>query len=182
MPDPRTPDRPADIDRLRAEHPAWRIDYAWTSAASGPGVRRLAAVRESIRLTAWDPGRAIGADRGAGGGARLGLMVRQSAAPVAASLAGIGMDLGRRSERVRPAVAPHRSVGATAGAALHPPERRSPPRLPPLHLGRFRVLVADARSDHLEPPPSGLADDGLTREKGATSRDRRTGPGLRDHP
>ena len=54
MPDPTTPDRPApDIDRLRAQHPAWTIAAVWDSAASGPDHRRLAAVREGIRLTAW---------------------------------------------------------------------------------------------------------------------------------
>jgi hypothetical protein len=54
MPDDGTPDRPApDIDRLRAQHPAWTISYAWTSAASGPDARRLTATREGIRLAAW---------------------------------------------------------------------------------------------------------------------------------
>lgn len=58
MPDPTTPDRPApDIDRLRAQHPLWTITAVWTSAASGPDYRRLAAVREGtgIRVTAWTP-------------------------------------------------------------------------------------------------------------------------------
>jgi hypothetical protein len=53
MPDPRTPE--ADLDRLRARHPGWAITAAWTSAATGPDARRLAAVREGIRLTAWTP-------------------------------------------------------------------------------------------------------------------------------
>jgi hypothetical protein len=54
MPDQTTPDRPApDIDRLRAQHPAWRIEYTWTARNSGPDSRRLAAVREGIRVTAW---------------------------------------------------------------------------------------------------------------------------------
>jgi hypothetical protein len=54
MPDPTTPDQPApDIERLRTQHAAWRIDYAWTSAASGPDARRLTATREGIRVTAW---------------------------------------------------------------------------------------------------------------------------------
>jgi hypothetical protein len=54
MPDQTTPDRPApDIERLRAQHPGWRIDYAWTTRSSGPDACRLAAVREGIRLTAW---------------------------------------------------------------------------------------------------------------------------------
>jgi hypothetical protein len=54
MPDQTTPDRPApDIDRLRAEHPLWTITAAWASAGTGPDARRLAAVREGIRLTDW---------------------------------------------------------------------------------------------------------------------------------
>jgi len=54
MPDQSTPDRPApDIDRLRAAHPLWTITATWTTAPSGPDHRRLAAVREGIRLTAW---------------------------------------------------------------------------------------------------------------------------------
>ena len=54
MPDPTTPHEPApDIERLRAQHAAWTIDYAWTSAASGPDARRLTATREGIRVTAW---------------------------------------------------------------------------------------------------------------------------------
>jgi hypothetical protein len=54
MPDPSTPDRPApDIDRLRAQHPLWTITATWATAASGPEHRRLAAVRQGIRLTAW---------------------------------------------------------------------------------------------------------------------------------
>jgi hypothetical protein len=52
--DPRTPDRPApDIDRLRAQHPLWAITATWTTAPTGPDARRLAAVREGIRVTAW---------------------------------------------------------------------------------------------------------------------------------
>jgi hypothetical protein len=54
MPKPTTPGRP-DIDRLRADHPGWEITVAWTSAATGPDFRRLAAVRAGIRLTAWTP-------------------------------------------------------------------------------------------------------------------------------
>ena len=54
MTDPRTPE--ADLDRLRAEHPAWRIDYAWTARSSGPDACRLAAVREGVRVTAWTEG------------------------------------------------------------------------------------------------------------------------------
>jgi hypothetical protein len=54
MPDPTTPHEPApDIERLRAEHPAWHIDTAWETAPSGPDARRLTATREGVRLTAW---------------------------------------------------------------------------------------------------------------------------------
>jgi hypothetical protein len=54
MPDQTTPDRPApDIARLRARHPAWAITATWTSAATRPDARRLEAVREGIRVTAW---------------------------------------------------------------------------------------------------------------------------------
>jgi len=53
--DPCTPDRPApDIEWLQAEHPLWTITATWTTAASGSDYRRLAAVREGIRLVAWD--------------------------------------------------------------------------------------------------------------------------------
>jgi hypothetical protein len=54
MTDPTKPDRP-DIDRLRAQHPAWKIDYTWTGRSSGPDLCRLAGVREGIRVTAWTP-------------------------------------------------------------------------------------------------------------------------------
>jgi hypothetical protein len=50
----RTPE--ADLDRLRARYPGWAITATWTSAATGPDFRRLAAVREGIRLTAWTEG------------------------------------------------------------------------------------------------------------------------------
>jgi hypothetical protein len=51
-----TPDRPApDIDRLTAQHPLWTITATWQGAASGPDHRRIEAVREGIRLTAWTP-------------------------------------------------------------------------------------------------------------------------------
>jgi hypothetical protein len=53
MTDPRTPE--ADLDRLRAEQPGWAITATWTSAGTGPDARRLAAVREGIRVTAWTP-------------------------------------------------------------------------------------------------------------------------------
>jgi hypothetical protein len=43
----------SDLDRLRAQHPTWRIDYAWTARSSGPDACRLAAVRQGIRLTDW---------------------------------------------------------------------------------------------------------------------------------
>jgi hypothetical protein len=51
MTDPRTPE--ADIERLREQHRSWTITATWTSAATGPDARRLAAVREGIRVTAW---------------------------------------------------------------------------------------------------------------------------------
>jgi hypothetical protein len=55
MTDPTTPHEPApDIERLRAQHAAWRIDAVWEAAASGPDRRRLTATREGVRLTAWD--------------------------------------------------------------------------------------------------------------------------------
>ena len=41
-----------DIARLRAEHPAWAIEAAWTSRASGPDVRQVAARREGVELRA----------------------------------------------------------------------------------------------------------------------------------
>jgi hypothetical protein len=54
MPDPTTPGEPArDIDRLRAQHPAWHIEAVWETAASGPDRRRLTATREGVRLAAW---------------------------------------------------------------------------------------------------------------------------------
>jgi hypothetical protein len=54
MPNPTTPHEPApDINRLRAQHPAWHIDAVWETAASGPDRRRLTATREGVRLTAW---------------------------------------------------------------------------------------------------------------------------------
>lgn len=56
MSDPSTPDRPApDIDRLREAHPLWTITATWASAASGPDHRRLAAVRQGVRVVAWTP-------------------------------------------------------------------------------------------------------------------------------
>jgi hypothetical protein len=54
MTDPTTPEPAPDIDRLRAQHPSWTITATWTSAGTGPDARRLEAVREGIRLTAWD--------------------------------------------------------------------------------------------------------------------------------
>ena len=56
MPDPTTPAEPApDIAALTAKHPLWTITATWQGAASGPDHRRIEAVREGIRLTAWTP-------------------------------------------------------------------------------------------------------------------------------
>jgi hypothetical protein len=51
MPDPRTPD--ADLDRLRAQHPDWHIDYNWTARGSGPDLRVLTANRGGVRLAGF---------------------------------------------------------------------------------------------------------------------------------
>jgi hypothetical protein len=49
MNDPGT----TDIDRLRAAHPLWVITTAWTSRASGPDARQIAARREGVEVRAW---------------------------------------------------------------------------------------------------------------------------------
>jgi len=50
-----TPEPTPDIDRLRAAHPLWTITATWATAASGPEHRRLAAVRQGVRVTGWTP-------------------------------------------------------------------------------------------------------------------------------
>jgi hypothetical protein len=45
--------RQGDIERLREEHPLWRIGSVWASAASGPDARRLTASRDGIQVHAW---------------------------------------------------------------------------------------------------------------------------------
>jgi hypothetical protein len=44
---------PDDIARLRREHPGWTFGTAWATAASGPDRRRVWAMRDRIRLSAW---------------------------------------------------------------------------------------------------------------------------------
>jgi hypothetical protein len=48
-----SPQVSSQIDRLRQAHPLWAIGSVWTSAASGPDVRRLTASREGIQVYAW---------------------------------------------------------------------------------------------------------------------------------
>jgi hypothetical protein len=55
MPNPSTPEPAPDIGRLRAQHPLWTITATWATAASGPEHRRLAAVRQGVRVVAWTP-------------------------------------------------------------------------------------------------------------------------------
>lgn len=43
-----------DLERLRAEFPAWRFGTVWVTAASGPDARRLWASRGTVLLTNWD--------------------------------------------------------------------------------------------------------------------------------
>jgi hypothetical protein len=43
----------SDLDRLRAAHPGWVITAIWTSAASGPDVRQIAARRGGVEIRAW---------------------------------------------------------------------------------------------------------------------------------
>jgi hypothetical protein len=45
--------QPADIARLREQFPGWTFGTVWATAASGPDVRRLWAVRDGILLSAW---------------------------------------------------------------------------------------------------------------------------------
>ena len=42
-----------DLDALRQDYPRWRFGSVWTSAASGPDVRRLYATKDGRLLTAW---------------------------------------------------------------------------------------------------------------------------------
>jgi hypothetical protein len=42
-----------DIDRLRADHPLWRIGTTWATVNTGPDPRRLTATREGVLLSAW---------------------------------------------------------------------------------------------------------------------------------
>ena len=41
-----------DIGQLKRDHPEWAIGSVWASAASGPDVRRLVAMRDGIQVHA----------------------------------------------------------------------------------------------------------------------------------
>ena len=45
--------QPADVARLREQFPGWTFGTVWATAASGPDVRRLWAMRDGILLSAW---------------------------------------------------------------------------------------------------------------------------------
>jgi hypothetical protein len=45
--------QPSDIARLREQFPGWTFGTVWATAASGPDVRRLWAMRDGILLSAW---------------------------------------------------------------------------------------------------------------------------------
>jgi len=45
--------QPSDIARLREQFPDWAFGTVWATAASGPDVRRLWAMRDGILLLAW---------------------------------------------------------------------------------------------------------------------------------
>jgi hypothetical protein len=51
MNDPSTPG--ADLGQLRAEHPDWHIEHAWTARGSGPDFRLLTARRGGVRLAGF---------------------------------------------------------------------------------------------------------------------------------
>ena len=42
-----------DLDVLRDQFPGWTFGTVWTTAATGPDVRRLTARRDGILLSAW---------------------------------------------------------------------------------------------------------------------------------
>jgi hypothetical protein len=42
------------LDRLREQFPGWRFGTVWTTAATGPDVRRLTATKDGILLSAWN--------------------------------------------------------------------------------------------------------------------------------
>jgi hypothetical protein len=46
--------RQSDLDELAEEFPLWRIGSVWTTANTGPDVRRLTAIKDGILLTAWN--------------------------------------------------------------------------------------------------------------------------------
>jgi len=43
----------SDMAKLRAEHPHWRIDTAWTCAGNGPDRCELRASRGGVTVRAW---------------------------------------------------------------------------------------------------------------------------------
>lgn len=44
---------PADLAAIRAEFPGWTFGTVWASAASGPDVRRVWAMKDGFLLSAW---------------------------------------------------------------------------------------------------------------------------------
>ena len=91
-----------DIERLREEHPLWRIGSVWASAASGPDARRLTASREGIQVHAWTAEQLS---------ACIAYEEEQNAWPASQSQAGRGTLRGRLdvagegdSEEVNPAI------------------------------------------------------------------------------
>lgn len=48
-----TSSQPPDVAQLREQFPDWTFGTVWATAASGPDVRRVWALRDGILLSAW---------------------------------------------------------------------------------------------------------------------------------